>query len=226
MSSHDPVHTPRGEATRNALIAAAIEAFGRDGFDAASTRAIAEAAGANQALIGYHFGGKPGLYLAALQHIVDRIGRRLGPLVAAIEAEIGERGGGTAAERALALLQQLLDAFLEMLTSEESAAWARLILREQQDPSAGFDLLYTTTMQRLLVVMTRLIGCVRGAEPDAAATRLTALTLVGQVLVFRVARAAILRQMGWKRIGPGEVRAVRAELRRNIQAILMEHPQQ
>lgn len=226
MNVDGSLHASRGEATRAALIGAAIEAFGRDGFEAASTRAIAEAAGANQALIGYHFGGKSGLYLAALQHIVERIGERVGPLVGSIEAELGgPKGNGAAAERALALLQQLLEAFLAMLTSEESAAWARLILREQQDPSEGFDLLYSSTMQRLLAVMTRLIGRVRGVPADAAATRLTALTLVGQVLVFRVARAAILRQMGWERIGPGEIDAVRAELRRNVTAILMEHPQ-
>ena len=54
----------RGDITREAFIQAAIEIFGRDGFHAASTRAIAERAGANQALIGYHFRGKLGLYKA------------------------------------------------------------------------------------------------------------------------------------------------------------------
>ncbi|HET6470821.1 MAG TPA: TetR family transcriptional regulator, partial [Pseudomonadales bacterium] len=42
----------RGDQTREALIDAAIEIFGRDGFRAASTRSIADAAGVNQALIG------------------------------------------------------------------------------------------------------------------------------------------------------------------------------
>jgi AcrR family transcriptional regulator len=41
----------RGELTREALLSAALELFGHPGFDAASTRAIAERAGANQALI-------------------------------------------------------------------------------------------------------------------------------------------------------------------------------
>ena len=39
----------RGDQTREALVAAAMDIFGRDGFHAASTRAIARAAGANQA---------------------------------------------------------------------------------------------------------------------------------------------------------------------------------
>ena len=221
----DSSNVPRGEATRAALIKAAIDIFGRDGFDAASTRAIAEAAGTNQALIGYHFGGKPGLYLAVLQDIVDRVGQRIGPLVSAIGTEFRpEPGAGSkpSAKRAEALLHQLVDAVLGMLTSDESAAWARLILREQQDPSEGFDLLYEGIMQRVLFVMTRLIGCIRGAPADSAATRLTAFTLIGQTLVFRVARATILRQMNWSELGAEEVAAIRAQLQRNVTAILME----
>src|SRR5215831_11931284 len=103
----------RGEPTREALVRAAIEIFGRDGFDAASTRAISDAASVNQALIGYHFGGKPGLYLAALRFIAASVSARLGPLVDSIEAQLaadGTRGGKKVAERSLAALQALLEA--------------------------------------------------------------------------------------------------------------------
>ena len=67
----------RGDVTREALIKAAIEIFGRDGFHAASTRAIAERAGANQALIGYHFRGKLGLYHATFEYIIGKIAARI-----------------------------------------------------------------------------------------------------------------------------------------------------
>lgn len=225
MNTDKAAVTARGEATRAALIEAAIEIFGRDGFDAASTRSIAEAAGANQALIGYHFGGKPGLYLAALEHIADRIGARMGPQAAAIEAELPEPSGGgsgLAPARALALLQALIGGFADMLTGKESAGWAGLVLREQQRPSAGFDLLYARVMQRLLGVMRRLIACARRTDPDSEATRLTALTLVGQVLVFRVAHAAVARQMGWQEVGPREIGAIKQRLQSNVAAILTE----
>jgi AcrR family transcriptional regulator len=229
-ANEHPVNPARGEATRAALIAAAIHVFGRDGFDAASTRAIADEAGANQALIGYHFGGKPGLYLAALEHITERVRERVGPLAAIIDAELGTAGKGDAsgpsAERALERVQQLADALLAMLTSEESAAWARLILREQQDPSAGFDVLYGGIMRPLLAVMTRLIGRIRRVPSEEPAVRLTAVTLVGQILVFRVARAAVVRQMGWLQLGADEVAAIREQLRRNIAAILTEESTQ
>jgi AcrR family transcriptional regulator len=54
------------ELTREALKGAAREAFAREGFEGARTREIAARAGANKALISYHFGGKQGLFTAVL----------------------------------------------------------------------------------------------------------------------------------------------------------------
>jgi AcrR family transcriptional regulator len=217
-----PEESPaRGDVTREALIRAGIDLFGRDGFNAASTRAISEAAGVNQALIGYHFGGKPGLYLAALKYIADSVVERIGPLVTAIDAELdADTGDGTAADRAVAQLHRFTDAFAGMLTSEESRSWARVILREQQDPSEGFELLYAGVMQRILATTSRLVARARRSDPTAEECRLTALTIVGQVLIFRSGREAVLRQMGWHRISDTELEAIKAELRRNVTAML------
>lgn len=44
----------------------ALIAFARDGFDGASTRDIAAAAGVNHSLIPYHFGSKDGLWREAM----------------------------------------------------------------------------------------------------------------------------------------------------------------
>lgn len=221
MNSETPMPLTRGDTTRDALIKAAIEIFGRDGFSAASTRAISEAAGVNQALIGYHFGGKPGLYLAALKFIADSVVERMGPLVATIETELAAGAGRRkqAAERALALLHELTDAFVRMLTSDDSQAWARLILREQQDPSEGFDVLYEGIMHRMLGVTAQLVARARpAASPEQC--KLTAVTILGQALVFRAARAAVMREMSWTRVSAAEIEAIQAELRRNVAAML------
>lgn len=225
MSTETPtIIAARGDTTREALIKAAIEIFGRDGFGAASTRAISESARVNQALIGYHFGGKPGLYLAALKFIADSVMARMGPFVTAIETELAADEDAApsenSAERSLELLHGLTDAFVQMLTSDESSAWARLILREQQDPSEGFDILYEGVMHRILGVTARLVARTRGHGIAAEQCRLTALTILGQALVFRVARAAVLREMQWTRLTPTEIGDIQAELRRNVAALL------
>jgi TetR/AcrR family transcriptional regulator, regulator of cefoperazone and chloramphenicol sensitivity len=235
MNEHEPSAAPaRGDTTRSALIAAAIETFGRDGFDAASTRAIATAAGVNQALIGYHFGGKSGLYLAALEHIAETLGQRVGPLLGAVEAQLdGEpfenkavavagAGDSRAADRWLTQLHRLTDAFAVVLTSDESGAWARLILREQQDPSEGFDVLYEGVMKRVLGIIARLVERIGGVEAQSGRAALIAVTIMGQVLVFRAARAAVMRHMGWQELGAAEIGAIQARIRRNVSCILSQ----
>ena len=58
-----PQNPSAADATRLALVMAALKLFGRQGFDGTSTREIATAANANIGSIAYHFGGKDGLPL-------------------------------------------------------------------------------------------------------------------------------------------------------------------
>src|SRR5699024_965607 len=77
----------RSEVTRQRLLDAALRLFGRDGFDAVSTRALAAAADVNQAAIPYHFDSKEGLYCAVARYIVDNMrASSMGPLTQAIRA--------------------------------------------------------------------------------------------------------------------------------------------
>jgi TetR/AcrR family transcriptional regulator len=56
---------PPGE-TRELILRAALRAFAEKGFDAASTRDIAQRAGVNHGLIPYYFGGKENLWRDAV----------------------------------------------------------------------------------------------------------------------------------------------------------------
>lgn len=211
----------RGDDTRDALLRAATAIFGRDGFDAASTRAIARAAGVNQALIGYHFGGKEGLYLAVFDAIATRMQRELDPLSEEIAALGGDDADATFPRaRRVELLHRLVAGFAALLTSAETADWARLIMREQQAPSAAFELLYDRIMGRVLGLLRHLVAGIRGTHPDSVDTRLAAFAIIGQVLVFRVAHAAVLRQLEWRTIGAPELHAIQSRLRCNIDALL------
>jgi AcrR family transcriptional regulator len=63
----------RATATRTALLDAALQEFAAHGFDGASTRAIATAAGTHQPQINYHFDSKDELWKAAVDHLFDRL---------------------------------------------------------------------------------------------------------------------------------------------------------
>ena len=218
MAMRPTTASPRGDQTREALIDAAVEVFGRDGFRAASTRSIADTAHVNQALIGYHFGGKPGLYLAVFERITRRVGLYLDPVAQSIEAHF-EQQGGTA--QGVELIHRLIDALVATFSAPESAAWARLILREQQDPSEAFDRLYGGMIGRMLTLLTRLIAQILGTEPNAIEARLLSQTIIGQALVFRSARATVQRHLDWQQIGAAEIMTIQAVIRRNVTAMLL-----
>ncbi|HEX6995127.1 MAG TPA: CerR family C-terminal domain-containing protein [Gammaproteobacteria bacterium] len=216
----------RREGTRAALIDAATRVFGRDGFHAATTKVIAREAGANPALISYHFGGKEGLYVAVVEHIIETMAARIGPIAVEVEAERralegAARGSGLAAPAAyFELLLRIVDRFVDVLTAEESAPWAKIIVREQQEPSPAFDLFYDGLHGRVLALVASLVARIGGRQSPTTADRLTTLAIVGDVLVFRVARATATRFLGWDTLGPKEIARIKKAVRRNVGAML------
>jgi AcrR family transcriptional regulator len=205
----------RGADTRAQLIDAALDAFGRAGFEGASTRDIAKAANANLAAILYHFGGKEGLHLAVAEHIAQSIGAKLGPTIAAI----GSPAATATPAAARAMLHTLVETFADViLGTAEAERWARFIVREQMQPTAAFDIIFRI-MGGAAGVASRLLATALG-QPEDDEIKLRVLALFGQVLVFRVAQALVLRRMGWTEIGQTE----RAEIKRivigHINAIL------
>jgi AcrR family transcriptional regulator len=199
------------------LLNIAIDQFGRKGIEGASTRTIAAAAGTAMSSITYHYGGKQGLYLAAARHIADRMGERMTPALAETEARGREAPGP---EAALAELLAIIERFVEVMVHPDSAAWARFIVREQMEPTEAFDVLYGGVMGRLVDRLSSLvvrIGRGRIAAPEA---RLKVIAIVGQALVFRVARATLLRATGWADIDDGNAAEIRRVVRAHTAAIL------
>jgi AcrR family transcriptional regulator len=208
-------HSSSTQSLPDRLLRAAIDEFGRRGVEGASTRAIAAAAGTTMSMITYHHGSKEGLYLAAARRIAGEIGERITPALAAARASDGE--GPPAA---LARLLALVDEFVGVMVCPESEAWARFIVREQMDPTPAFDILYGGVMGRLVEHLSALVGRASGGRIDAAEARLRTLAIVGQALVFRFARATVLRATGWTGIDEDEAAAIRSVVRAHTTAIL------
>jgi AcrR family transcriptional regulator len=106
--------------TREALIAAAIEALRESGFASASARRIAQRAGCNQALVFYHFGSVTDLQVAALEAVSAQ---RLEAYRGLLEA-VGERASlASLAEAARTVFEADLDAgHVRVLTEMISGA--------------------------------------------------------------------------------------------------------
>lgn len=74
-SAKDPAAPARRDAaaTREALIAAAVAEFSRNGFAGARVDEIASSAGVNKQLVYHYFESKQGLYLVALESVYAEI---------------------------------------------------------------------------------------------------------------------------------------------------------
>jgi len=78
---------PHAEATRTRIVAAAVKAFAEKGFEGASTREIAQAAGVEQGLLTYHFPNKDELWRAAADRIFGVLRQGVGERVALLEED-------------------------------------------------------------------------------------------------------------------------------------------
>lgn len=215
----------RGDATRDRLLAAAIDVFGRYGFDAATTRALADAAGVNLQAIGYYFGGKEGLYLAAADHIAQSVASHVGTVRDRLEDRIAQptgADGGLSTADAEAMLGDILAALAGLFTSRQSEAWVRFMVREQMAPTEAFERVYTNAMKPILELVGRLVGHLLGEEPASEHVRLRALSLVGGLLVLRVAQGAVEAHLGWKTFGTRETDAVQHLARELAAGIVRE----
>jgi TetR/AcrR family transcriptional regulator, regulator of cefoperazone and chloramphenicol sensitivity len=78
------------EATKRALLAAGLQVFAERGYDAATTREVAHAAGVNEQLIQRYFGGKEGLLVAIIERYGEEERRScsMPPACGSVEAEI------------------------------------------------------------------------------------------------------------------------------------------
>ena len=75
----------RTKRTKRAILGSALPEFARHGFEGASTRRIAEAAGITPALISHHFGDKDALWKAVAADAFGRFLERLGGRHAGLE---------------------------------------------------------------------------------------------------------------------------------------------
>lgn len=200
----------RGEETRVALLVAALALYADRGYEATSTREIANKAGVNAAMISYHFGSKEGLRAACAEHAANRL---RGVFADAPEA--------ATPEAARSLLSLLLAAIVRRIVGDETARpLARFLLREISDPSAAFTRVYETAVAPMHAHACRLWARATGGDPESIATRLHVFAILGQALYFRFARVPVLQRMGWQDIGPVEAATVERVLLAHLEAAL------
>jgi len=147
--------------TRQRIVDAALSAFATLGFDGATTRDIAERAGANQGLIAYHFSTKEDLWKAAVEQIFGELQQSF-----AQRAELLD--DADAATRA----QLLMRHFVRF--AAEHPELHRLMVQEGKSDGPRMEWLVDTHVRPLFEVASALM---RQARPEAEVARVDPLHL-------------------------------------------------
>ena len=208
----------RNNDIRESFIRAGLDLFGDYGLDGASTRMLAQKAGANISGIVYYFGGKEGLYRAVLQRIIDRFNELTGEARREawrrLEGPLGKPELIELMRNLITGVSRVMEGGLKVKNAE------KIILREQTGPTASFGLLYEGYMKDVLMLMTRLISRYTGQPPDSDLAVIRAHTLVGQFVSFIATREALLKNLGVRRLSAEQNELIRQVILGNVAACL------
>jgi AcrR family transcriptional regulator len=201
-----PTSYQRGEDTRRRILDTAIEVFAAVGYEAASTRALAERAGVNLPAIPYYFGSKEGLYRAAIEHIVREIDQRMAPVAERVEAALA--GSEPSRRELLTLLHEMLDAFVALVVGGAHLESRRLLFARSE---------IEIGLRRVFAPCHALVARLLGQAAEDNATVLRTLAILGQVSVF--CNSGPRRILGCSDFSEEHMRAIQQLVREQTEAI-------
>ncbi len=164
------------DPTRDKLLDVAGRIFADRGYRAATIRQICIAAGANVAAVNYHFGDKLGLYTEVV---------RQSARIAEFQAAQTVIDQDAPAED---VLRAVIRARLNSLFRGDRPDWNfRIMTHELAQPTPALRRLVNKAGQPLFHRMLELIGGMIGLPAEDESTRLCAISLLGQIMVYALA---------------------------------------
>ena len=209
---------PRGEDTRRRILRAALELFGSQGFEGASTRALADRAEVNLPAIQYYFGSKEGLYRAVIQQITERVAERAAAVTERIALAL--KGEAPSRQALLGLLGELTDVLVALILDEtlgDRDTCRRFFARLEIEQNPAISLLHECFGQYVFEPGAALIGRLLGRPPQDELVRMRMIALVGQAKAFGCWGSD--QVLGWQHADPERVRAVQTLLRDHVAAV-------
>jgi AcrR family transcriptional regulator len=213
-----PAANQRGEDTRGRILDAALELFAASGFEGASTRTIAERAGANLPAIQYYFGSKEGLYRAVIEQFSEELQAAVSPLAERIDNELAR--GQPSRRRLIDLLGDMLDIVIALILDDSvpnRESRQKFFARMEVEPNAAVDALQDEMIRHVCEPCCSIIGRLIDRPPDHEQVLLHAMTLIGQAKIF--CGWGTNRVLHWDTIGEERVRSAQSIVRDNIRAI-------
>jgi AcrR family transcriptional regulator len=165
------------DPTREKLLDTAGRIFADRGYRAATIREICDAAGENVASVSYHFGDKLGLYTEAFQISVR---------AAELEAMRNALDQHAPPET---ILRAVIKLRLHSLCRQDRPDWHfRILAHELADPTPALRQVIDEVKRPIIQRMLELVGGMIGLPAEDDKTRLCAVSVMGQILVYIFAK--------------------------------------
>lgn len=186
----------QGEETRAVLIATGARLFALNGFHGVSMRTLAAEAGVNLATVGYHFGGKLGLYEAIIQNLID-IRSQIFPTAGQVRERMTEAGSNAAARARV--VEWYMDSLVCGILGNAKNAWpAFIISRELAQPTELYPKLEREFFDPSFESLYTLAGGALPPGTDREEVTICGHCIIGMITKFLEARDVITQRLGWE----------------------------
>lgn len=207
----------QGEETRATLIETGARLFAQNGYSGVSMRTLAAEAGVNLATVGYHFGGKAGLYEAIVQTIID-LRDDIIPPKADVAARVAKAGDDPHARGLVA--DWLIDSLTRDLLGEADYVWGTVIIsRELVHPSDLYPKLQTQFFNPSFDSLCTLVEGVSTDLGDRTDVIVTAQCIIGIIIKMLENSRLVCQRLDWDSY-EGHLEEVAAILKKRIRGLL------
>jgi AcrR family transcriptional regulator len=207
----------RGEETRRRILTTALGMFAEQGYEATSTRLLAERAGVNLPAIPYYFGSKEGLYRAVVAFCVEQSETVMAPVTADALALLERKS--TSAEELIDALCSIFERFVALVLRGEQVEARRLLwARAELERTPVLQRLQEEGRRQIFEPCAALVGRLFGQAPNDPATVMRTLALFGQATIF--CHTSVQEVLGEESSGEDRVVAVCGLVRSQTEAIL------
>lgn len=185
------------------MLQAALDLFGRHGFDATTTRMIAQAAAMNLGAIPYYFGSKEALYAQAAGYLADYMERQQrAPL-----RELLTQAAATSDTNALIdlVVRFILIQARLLLSDKVPASWVQFFLRAQTEHGEAFERLFQHAVDPVQTGLGAIVGRIIRSPVDDIRTRTLTFFAIHQFVCLRLADSVLMRRLDWDAITPVRV---------------------
>src|SRR5574344_757281 len=202
------------------LLYSAFCEFAKNGFFGAKTRDIAKRANINISSILYYFGGKEGIYTAALESIVETVNQLTADLVKQYEQVMINKDK----QKATQLIKDFVREFIYICCSEQISKEMRTVFfSEYSKPYENFNILYDGLIcpfHKKMANLLRLASEDNIMEKDAY---LFTFPIFAQIFVFGSRKDTICKFMEWKNYEDAEKTRLVEYMNNQIDALISGH---